>query len=169
MTRGPIHPSEMPAAGVQLPPFPPTGDASLDAAVRLIAHFEGVRLTAYQDSVGVWTVGYGHTAGAFKGTEVTGEQAKRLLIQDAQETLAAVRRLVRPPLLLTPGQEAALTSFAFNLGAKSLASSTLLQCLNKGDVAAAADQFLRWDHAGGKQLAGLTRRRQAERALFLNI
>lgn len=69
---------------------------------------------------------------------------------------------------LTQGQFDALVSFTYNLGARSLSTSTLLRKLNAGDYAGAADEFLRWNKAGGKVLNGLTRRREAERALFLS-
>ncbi|HAK9115445.1 TPA: lysozyme, partial [Salmonella enterica] len=77
-----------------------------------------------------------------------------------------VSRLVK--VKLTQGQFDALVSFAYNLGARTLSSSTLLRKLNAGDYAGAADEFLRWNKAGGKVLNGLTRRREAERALFLS-
>ncbi|EDH9820259.1 TPA_asm: lysozyme, partial [Salmonella enterica subsp. enterica serovar Typhimurium] len=77
-----------------------------------------------------------------------------------------VSRLVK--VKLTQGQFDALVSFAYNLGARTLSSSTLLRKLNSGDYAGAADEFLRWNKAGGKVLNGLTRRREAERALFLS-
>ncbi|MEG5623927.1 lysozyme, partial [Enterobacter hormaechei] len=77
-----------------------------------------------------------------------------------------VSRLVK--VGLTQGQFDALVSFTYNLGARSLSTSTLLRKLNAGDYAGAADEFLRWNKAGGKVLNGLTRRREAERALFLS-
>lgn len=69
---------------------------------------------------------------------------------------------------LTQGQFDALVSFAYNVGSRALSTSTLLKKLNAGDIKGAADEFLRWNKAGGKVMNGLTRRREAERALFLS-
>jgi lysozyme len=81
--------------------------------------------------------------------------------------VASVARLVKAPI--SDDQAAALADFAFNLGAGALQASTLLRMVNRGDFADAADQFMRWNKAGGRILKGLTRRRAAERALFINI
>ena len=129
-----------------------------DAGLKLIESFEGLRLTAYQDSVGVWTIGYGHTKGVKQGQTITQQQAERFLQQDLAVAEAAVNRL---GLTLSDNQFAALVSFTFNLGAGNLTK------LLKNGLAAAADRILLFDHAGGKALPGLTRRRTAERALFL--
>ncbi|MCL8307670.1 lysozyme [Pseudomonas putida] len=127
--------------------------------------FEGLRLQAYQDAVGVWTIGYGATRGVKAGMSISKEQAERMLLNDLQRFEPEVERLVTVPL--SQNQWDALVSFTYNLGAANLESSTLLRKLNAGDYVAAADQFPRWNKAGGKVLAGLTRRREAERALFL--
>lgn len=130
----------------------------------LIREFEGLRLTAYQDAVGVWTIGYGATRGVKKGQKITEPQAEELLREDVARFEPEVLRLVKVPL--SQAQFDALVSFAYNLGSKSLGSSTLLRMLNAGDYKGAAGQFDRWNKAGGKVLAGLTRRRAAERKLF---
>ncbi len=129
-----------------------------DAGLKLIESFEGLRLTAYQDSVGIWTIGYGHTKGVKQGQTITQQQAEAFLQQDLAVAEAAVNRL---GLTLSDNQFAALVSFTFNLGAGNLTK------LLKNGLAAAADRILLFDHAGGKALPGLTRRRTAERALFL--
>jgi GH24 family phage-related lysozyme (muramidase) len=129
-----------------------------DAGLKLIESFEGLRLTAYQDSVGVWTIGYGHTRGVAHGQIITQQQAEAFLQQDLGVAEGAVNGL---GLTLTDNQFAALVSFAFNLGGGNLNK------LLKNGLAAVPDRILLFDHAGGKQLAGLTRRRQAERALYL--
>ena len=129
-----------------------------DAGLKLIESFEGLRLKAYQDSVGVWTIGYGHTKGVKQGQVITQQQAQAFLQQDLAVAEAAVNRL---GLTLTGNQFAALVSFTFNLGAGNLTK------LLKNGLAAVADRILLFDHAGGKALPGLTRRRKAERALFL--
>lgn len=129
-----------------------------DAGLKLVESFEGLRLTAYQDSVGVWTIGYGHTKGVTQGQTITQQQAEAFLQQDLGVAEAAVNGL---GLTLTDNQFAALVSFTFNLGGGNLNK------LLKNGLAAVPDRILLFDHAGGKQLAGLTRRRQAERALYV--
>lgn len=128
------------------------------AGLQLIESFEGLRLTAYQDSVGVWTIGYGHTKGVKKGQTITKQQAETFLQQDLGVAEAPVNKL---GLTLTGNQFAALVSFTFNLGA-----GNLTKLMSQG-IAAVPDRILLFDHAGGKVLPGLTRRRKAERALYL--
>ncbi|HHS9149477.1 TPA: lysozyme [Enterobacter roggenkampii] len=142
-----------------------------DKGIALIKQFEGCKLTAYQDSVGVWTIGYGWTQPVDgkpirAGMTIKQETAERLLKTGLVSYESNVSRLVKVDL--TQGQFDALVSFTYNLGARSLSTSTLLRKLNAGDCAGAADEFLRWNKAGGKVLNGLTRRREAERALFLS-
>ncbi|WP_353797782.1 lysozyme [Enterobacter cloacae] len=142
-----------------------------EKGIALIKEFEGCRLTAYQDSVGVWTIGYGWTQPVDgkpirPGMTIKQETAERLLKTGLVSYESDVSRLVK--VSLTQGQFDALVSFTYNLGARSLSTSTLLRKLNAGDYAGAADEFLRWNKAGGKVLNGLTRRREAERALFLS-
>lgn len=142
-----------------------------DKGIALIKQFEGCKLTAYQDSVGVWTIGYGWTQpvdgkSIRAGMTIKQETAERLLKTGLVSYESDVSRLVK--VGLTQGQFDALVSFTYNLGARSLSTSTLLRKLNAGDYAGAADELLRWNKAGGKVLNGLTRRREAERALFLS-
>ncbi|HDC4459143.1 TPA: lysozyme [Enterobacter asburiae] len=142
-----------------------------DKGIALIKQFEGCKLTAYQDSVGVWTIGYGWTKPVDgkpirAGMTIKQETAERLLKTGLVSYESDVSRLVK--VGLTQGQFDALVSFTYNLGARSLSTSTLLRKLNSGDYAGAADEFLRWNKAGGKVLNGLARRREAERALFLS-
>ncbi|MEI9687478.1 lysozyme [Kosakonia cowanii] len=141
-----------------------------DKVISLIKQFEGLRLTAYQDSVGVWTIGYGWTQPVDgkpirPGMTIKEETAERLLRTGLVGYESDVSKLVK--VKLTQGQFDALVSFAYNLGTRALSTSTLLQKLNAGDYAGAADEFPRWNKAGGKVLPGLTLRREAERALFL--
>lgn len=143
-----------------------------DATLKLIKEFEGFRSTWYRDPVGVWTIGYGHTDSAgspkyatSKNMKLTEAEASAILQRDLERYEADVARLVRVPL--NENQHGALVSFTYNLGAGNLGSSTLLRKLNAGDYAGAAAEFPRWNKAGGKELAGLTRRRAAEQALFL--
>lgn len=142
-----------------------------EKGIALIKQFEGCRLTSYQDSVGVWTIGYGWTrpvdgVPVRSGMAIKQEVAERLLKTGLVSYENDVSKLVK--VKLTQGQFDALVSFAYNLGARALSTSTLLKKLNAGDYRGAADEFLRWNKAGGKVLAGLTRRREAERALFLS-
>ena len=142
-----------------------------EKGIALIKQFEGCKLTAYQDSVGIWTIGYGWTQPVDgkpirAGMTIKQETAERLLKTGLVSYESDVSRLVK--VGLTQGQFDALVSFTYNLGARSLSTSTLLRKLNAGDYAGAADEFLRWNKAGGKILNGLTRRREAERALFLS-
>lgn len=142
-----------------------------EKGIALIKQFEGCKLTAYQDSVGVWTIGYGWTQPVDgkpirAGMTIKQETAERLLKTGLVSYESDVSRMVK--VGLTQGQFDALVSFTYNLGARSLSTSTLLRKLNAGDYAGAADEFLRWNKAGGKVLNGLTRRREAERALFLS-
>ena len=136
------------------------------AGIKLITAFEGCNLKAYQDSVDVWTIGYGHTKDVHQGMSITQAQAEQLLQEDLEEFEAAVTDAVS--IDLNPNRFAALVSFCFNLGAGSLFQSTLLRVLNQEDVQAAANEFPRWNKAGEQVLLGLTRRRLAERALFLS-
>lgn len=130
----------------------------------LIKSFEGLRLSAYKCPADVWTIGYGTTAGVKPGQTITKERAEELLREDVKRFEGYVSRLVKVPL--TQGQFDALTSFVYNLGPGALEKSTLLDQLNRGDYDSAAEQLERWVKAGGKTLAGLVRRRKAERALF---
>lgn len=131
----------------------------------LIKEFEGCRLEAYQDSVGVWTIGYGSTIGVKPGMVITQDQADARLKLDAANAVACVNRKVGPAL--TQNQFNALVSFVFNLGCAALAGSTLLRLINAGELAAAANEFPKWCHAGAQILPGLVARRETEQKLFL--
>jgi lysozyme len=133
--------------------------------LRLTEGWEGLRLSAYQDSVGVWTIGYGHTHGVYRGQVITEEEAEALLISDVQWAESQVNALVRTTI--TQAEFDALVDFVFNLGAGNFAHSTLLSLINRRDFAAAALEFAKWDKAGGKTVAGLLRRRQAEENIFV--
>lgn len=132
--------------------------------LKLTEQMEGVRLVAYQDQVGVWTIGDGHTKDVKEGDTCTKEQAEQWLLEDVQEAVDAVNRLVTVDL--TQNQFDALVDFTFNLGSGNLAHSTLLKLLNSGDYAGAAQHFKDWDRAGGVVRSGLLRRRLAEADLF---
>ena len=137
--------------------------------MRLIKESEGCVLKAYPDPATggePWTIGYGHTGSDVRpGKVIDQDEADRLLDEDVDLFERGVNRLVNVDL--TQGQFDALVCFAFNLGLGALQQSTLLKLLNAGDYEGAAKQFLRWDKVGGKVMAGLTKRRQAESELFL--
>jgi lysozyme len=127
----------------------------------LTENFESCRLTAYQDVKGVWTIGYGHTGPeVVAGLVWTQNQADTALVCDIQSAVNTVNRLVTAPM--TQGVFDSLVDFVFNVGSGNFAGSTLLKLLNSGDTESAAQQFERWDYAGGVQIAGLLRRREAE-------
>jgi lysozyme len=134
--------------------------------LNIVKNFEGLRLNAYLDPVGIWTIGYGHTGPEVgPGEVITTAQAESLLKKDLVRFENGVRQLVKVPV--NSNQFSALVSFAFNVGTGALAQSTLLALLNQRDYQGAADQFSRWVYGGGQALPGLVSRRNAERALFL--
>jgi lysozyme len=136
-----------------------------DAGFNLTKEFEGLRLTAYADQGGVWTIGYGHTGpGVHAGLTITQYEADAFLHSDVAGSVACVNRVVTSNI--NQNQFDALVDFTFNLGCASLSQSTLLRFVNAGDFASAAPQFLRWDHLRGVVIPGLSRRRQAEMVLF---
>jgi lysozyme len=136
---------------------------------QLVKEFEGLYLEAYQDEVGIWTIGWGHTGlnhndgTVFRGRKITREKAEELFTRDMDFFEGRVERLIS--MALNADEFAALVSFDFNTG--GLQDSTLRRLLNAGDRSGAAEQFPRWNKAGGTVLAGLTRRRLSERNLFL--
>lgn len=140
--------------------------------INLIKFYEGCRTKAYLDSVNVPTIGYGHTKGVKLGMIITETKAEELLKQDLEYFENKVLDLVKVNLL--QNQFDALVSFTFNLGEGNLKKSTLLKKLNntvyfrKEEIESIADEFLKWNKAGGRVLSGLTKRRLAERMMFLN-
>ncbi|MEB0362125.1 lysozyme [Citrobacter freundii] len=145
-----------------------------EKGIKNIKDFEGCSLTAYPDpgtGGAPWTIGYGWTHPVDgkpikPGMTIKQETADRLLKTGLVSYENDVLKMAK--VKLTQGQFDALVSFAYNVGSRALSTSTLLRKLNNGDVNGAADEFLRWNKAGGKVLNGLTRRREAERALFLS-
>lgn len=132
------------------------------AGLELLKKYEGFRNRAYLDVAGVPSIGYGHRILAYESFPdgIDESQGAALLAGDVRTAEQAVLRHVRVPL--TQGQFDALVDFCFNLGQGRLAASTLLQDLNTGRYNAAAEQLLRWDHAGALENAGLKARREAE-------
>lgn len=132
--------------------------------INLIKQFETLKLEAYQDHIGVWTIGWGHTKGVKKGDKITLAQAEEFLRDDLKEAETAVAKSVTVPL--TRAQHAALVSWTFNLGAGNLATSTMLKKLNSGNNFAVLEEMIKWKNAGGNPARGLARRRHMEAALF---
>ncbi|MNU90792.1 Lysozyme RrrD [compost metagenome] len=131
-----------------------------------IKDHEGLRLTAYKDGGGVWTIGYGHTGSDVReGLTIPLSEAERLLTRDLRVAEGYVNRLVQ--VKLTQNQFDALVSFVYNVGGDAFAKSTMLRLLNAGEYEGAANQFLRWNKDNGKVVDGLTNRRRKERELFL--
>jgi lysozyme len=149
-----------------------------DEGARLIQHFESCKLTAYPDpgtGGDPWTIGWGHTGSdVYPGYQITQADADRLFREDVFEFITGVNDLLGD-VGATQSEFDALVSFAYNVGldidadtkAEGLGDSTLLREFLQGDIAGAADEFMKWNKSGGQVLAGLTRRRKAERAMFL--
>jgi len=133
----------------------------------IIRQCEGLRLKAYLCPAGKWTIGYGHTGPDVKaGMTISEDEANALLSRDLTSAETVITKAVTIPI--SDNQFSALVSFVFNLGAGNFSRSTLLKKLNAGDIAGAAAEFPRWNKVDGTVLDGLTRRRAAERALFLD-
>ena len=134
-----------------------------DKGINLIKSFEGCKLKAYLCPANVWTIGYGHTKGVYKGMEITQDKAEELLLQDLKEFEDGINDL---KLTLNQNQYDALVSFAFNVGLGNLRSSTLFKCIKSKQYKAAAEQFSKWIYAKGKISTGLINRRAKEKELF---
>ena len=135
-----------------------------DVGIELIKEFEGCKQVAYQDSVGVWTIGYGHTKDVYEGQLSIKKTCERFLAEDLQEFEDYVEAIVE--VSLNQNQFDALVAWTFNLGPGNLLKSTMLRKLNEGDYDAVPDEMRRWNKAGGEVLNGLVRRRDAEANLF---
>lgn len=139
----------------------------LQPALDLIKQFEKCKLEAYQDIRGIWTIGWGCTGpNICEGMTITQDQADQMLAERFNEFASEVQKCLTRPA--TDNQVCAFISLAYNIGIGEFKSSTLLKMFNNdfGDDAIAGE-FLLWDHAAGKEVEGLLRRREAERALFL--
>ncbi len=140
------------------------------AGLDLIKTFEGLELEAYVDPVGIWTIGFGHTGEVREGMVISPAQAEDLLRKDVSRTEKGVSSVINQNV--NENEFSALVSLAYNIGNAALASSTALKRLNIGDRLGAA-QAIEWWNKGrvnGRlvELPGLTRRRAAEKNLFLN-
>ena len=138
--------------------------------IDLICGFEGLRLKAYDDGVGVWTIGFGTTVypngiRVKKGDTCTEAQAKAYMAHDLKKFESAVNNVVTVPL--NQNQFDALVSLAYNIGTSAFSKSTLVKKLNADDSRGAAEQFDVWVNAGGKRMQGLVNRRAKENEVFL--
>ncbi len=137
----------------------------------LVKEFEGLELKAYKDAVGIWTIGYGTTAAAglgilpTPGMRITEAEAEMYLKRGLERFAAKIDPLIKRPI--TANQRGAFLSLAYNIGPGAFAKSSALRKFNAGDIAGAANAILLWNKAKGRVLNGLTRRRAAERTLFL--
>ena len=137
-----------------------------EAGILLIKSFEGCRTVAYQDAVGVWTIGYGHTIDVKEGMTITQHQCDVMLEVDIETYENYINKYVI--VSLTQNQFDALVSWVYNLGPTNLRNSTMLKVLNAGKYEEVPYQMQRWNRAGGKVLKGLVVRRTAEAELFKN-
>lgn len=137
---------------------------------KLIETFEGLRLTAYRDAVGVWTIGYGHTARSgeplpYAGMTISWAKADAILASDLRPVEQGVLTAIKRPM--AQGQFDAMVSLAFNIGLSAFRASSVARYFNRGQPILAANAFRLWDKAGGAVVGGLGARREAERSEFL--
>jgi lysozyme len=137
-----------------------------EAGLALIRQFEGCRLKAYKCPAGVWTIGYGWTHGVKPSDHWTQSHAEEMLIKGLDQYENVVQSAVGINKT-TANQFSAFVSICYNIGVGNFVKSSMLRHHKAGDYAKAADSFLLWNKAGGKVLNGLIKRRQAERALYL--
>jgi len=145
--------------------------AKFDAvAVPLIAKWEGLRLEAYQDIVGVWTVCYGETKGVRPGDRYTKAQCEAMLAREVREYREGLHRYFTAETKaqrLTPHRDAAYTSLAYNAGVRAIGKSTATRRINAGNIAGGCKALSWWNKAGGRVIRGLVNRRAEEVALCL--
>ncbi|MDY4594133.1 MAG: lysozyme [[Pasteurella] aerogenes] len=140
-----------------------------ERGINFIKSEEGERLTAYQDIVGVWTIGVGHTGyvdnkPVSKGMKISQDKSRELLLKDLRRFEKTINDSVKVPL--KQNQYDALVSLAFNIGEGAFARSTLVRKLNALDYQGASVQFLVWKNAGGRVSKGLLNRRKREKGMF---
>ena len=135
--------------------------------LELIKKFEGCETTAYQDSVGVWTIGFGHTKGVEEGQPCSIEDAESMLANEMDEYEGYINNMVKVDL--QQHEFDALVAWVYNLGPTNLGESTMLKVLNGGQFDRVPEEMNRWTRAGGKILEGLVRRRQAESLMFQDL
>jgi len=139
-----------------------------------VREFEGLRLSAYQDGGGVWTIGYGHTKGVKRGQKITREEAEHFLVADLYEAEATIAQHLSNGLIqsLPQGAYDALVDMSFNLGPQVFANprtglTGLSRALNAGEFGEVPAQIMRWVYDNGKRVEGLVRRRKACCAIWV--
>jgi lysozyme len=141
-------------------------------AIDLIKQFEGCKLAAYPDPAtggAPWTIGYGHTGSdVHPGLVIEESEAENMLSSDLDARQKQLATVLPQDVLDSEPKMAAILSLVFNIGIGNFKSSTLLKCIKSGDYESAAKEFLKWNKAAGKEMPGLTRRRQAEMNMFLS-
>lgn len=136
-------------------------------SIDTIKNWEKLRLEAYLDQAGIWTIGYGETGPHIgPGLKVTPQEAEGWLASRTDALSVSITKLVAVPL--KQHQFDALVSLAYNIGITAFAHSTLLKLINQGQMDLAASEFVKWDHVKGREVAGLRARRLAERSLFVH-
>lgn len=140
------------------------GGAVAAVCATLVTGFEGVRQTAYQDVVGVWTVCAGETQGVKRGDRYSLAQCKEMLVRRLEDYAEPIERCLPN---LPDGRFIAFTDLAYNIGAQRTCQSTAARLVRQGNIAAGCQAFMQWNKAGGVVFPGLTRRRAAERELCL--
>lgn len=138
-----------------------------DAGFKLITDFEGCRTTSYQDDKGIWTIGYGCTHHVSPGMVISQEEAISRLKEDIENTVNTVKNLIIPHQI-SDNKFSSCVSLAYNIGVGNFKNSTLLNCLKMGHINDAANEFQRWNKINGSVSAGLSRRREAEKELYLS-
>jgi lysozyme len=133
--------------------------------VRLVKQFESLKLESYQDSGGLWTIGWGHTEGVRSGMRITQEKAEEFLQYDLEYAAKVVSLGIRWPFL-NANQYDSLVSFTFNVGGEAFINSTLRKLINTGKIGWASPEFMRWVYADHVVSPGLKARREAEQRLF---
>lgn len=138
----------------------------------LIQSFEGCKLQAYQDSGGVWTIGWGHTSAAgaprvYSGMVISQAEADAIFLRDVADTITAVKRALGDAPT-TPAQFDAFVSLTYNIGSGNFQKSTALRRHKVGDYAGAAEAITWWNRVGQNVSRGLVRRREAERAHYMS-
>jgi lysozyme len=138
------------------------------AGIALIKQFEGVRLKAYKCPAGIWTIGYGHTGPDVReGMEINEREAEQYLIGDLLRFEHGVEECL-DGVPASFNQFSAMVSLAYNIGGGAFNKSSVLRYHRQGDHKLAAEAFLLWNKAAGRILPGLTKRRMAERGLYLS-
>lgn len=141
------------------------GMAAAALAISVVGGFEGLRLNAYRDVVGVATVCYGETRGVKMGDRHSKAECDAMLLKGLAEFEAGV--LACTPITMPDARLVATVSLAYNIGTGAYCRSSVARLLNAGATRQACDAFLKWNKAGGIVFPGLTRRREAERQLCL--